>query len=453
MSQSNPRTLKQRIFRAGGWTLAGLGLSQALRFGSNLIMTRLLAPEMFGIVAIATIVMVGLAMFSDIGLRQNIVQSKNSGSTAFLNTAWSVQILRGFLLWMIALAVSLTVAAANHFRLVSAGSVYADPMLPYVIAALSFSALISGFESTKLAEASRSLLLHRVIQIDLGSQALGLAVMLCWVLVDRSIWSLVAGGLFSALLRTILSHLFLPGTQNRWHWDDQAFREIIHFGKWIFLSSILGFLVLNGDRLLLGLIVSPAVLGIYVIAFLIYSSVEQVLTKIMANVSFPVFSEVVRDRPWDLKSTYYRVHGVLASATYFGAGVLMGAGQTLINLLYDQRYSQAGWMLEYLAWCLLTIPARLSSQCFMALGMPKLLTRTILIQLVILFLFLPLGFQYFGLRGALGAIVLSYFAALPTIIYYLIKYRLFDLRRELILLPVVVAGMMVAKGINLAVGL
>ena len=432
--------------------MAGLGLSHAMRFGSNLIMTRLLAPEMFGIVAIATIVMVGLTMFSDMGLRQNIVQSKNGESAVFLNTVWSVQILQGVLIWVLALAVSLLVAAAKYLGVTPAGSVYADPILPYVIAVLSVNALIVSFESTKLAEASRSLLLHRVVQISLSSQVMGLTVMLCWVYVDLSIWALVSGGLFSASLRMLLSHIYLPGTSNRWHWDDAAFREIIRFGKWIFVSSILGFLVLNGDRLLLGLFVSPAVLGVYVIAYMLYYSVEQVLEKIMAAVAFPAFSEVVRERPGDLQRSYYRLHRAIAAFTYFCGGALICSGQVLIALLYDRRYAEAGWMLELLAFCLLTIPFRLAWQCFLALGVPKILTQTIAIQLVTLFVLTPLGFQYFGLPGALWGIVLSYYSILPAMIYHMVKRGIFDWRREMLVMPMVVLGLLVGKGFNLATG-
>jgi O-antigen/teichoic acid export membrane protein len=68
-------TLKNRVFIAGGWSVAGYGLSQAIRLGSNLLMTRLLVPDMFGLMAIAGTLMVGLAMFSDVGLRQSVVTS------------------------------------------------------------------------------------------------------------------------------------------------------------------------------------------------------------------------------------------------------------------------------------------------------------------------------------------------------------------------------------------
>lgn len=452
MTDRIPSSLKQRIFAAGGWTVAGFGLSQALRFGTSLLMTRLLVPEMFGVMAIANMVLAGLAMFSDIGLRQNVVQSKRGNDAVFLDTAWRVQILRGVVLCLAALGISLLLALANRLGIVPADSVYADSILPYVIAVASISAVIMGLESTKLLQAARNLSLRRVTQIEIGSQLLGVLCMLAWVAIDRSIWALVAGSLCMNLARTILTHTSLPGESNRWHWDETAWREIIGFGKWIFASSILGFLVNNGDRLLLGGLVNPTVLGVYTIAFLIVSTAEAVLTRIIGEVSFPALSEIARERPERLKSSYYRFHVMIASCAYFCSGILMISGQALIGLLYDSRYSEAGWMMEILAAALLTIPFRLATQCFTALGMPRLLSNVIAIRLVTLFALTPIGLHFFGLQGALWGIVLSSFSTLPITIFYQIKYRLFDMRKELLLLPVVLAGVIVGKVLNLASG-
>ena len=49
----------------------------------------------------------------------------------------------------------------------------------------------------------------------------------------------------------------IPGAANRFEWDSAAFQEIFHFGKWIFVATIFGFLMDSGDRLLLGGLVSP----------------------------------------------------------------------------------------------------------------------------------------------------------------------------------------------------
>ena len=86
-------------------------------------------------------------------------QSKRGSDRAFLNTAWVTQICRGILLYFFALSVGLLIFLADRAGIVPKNSAYADPRLPYVIAVLSFSALIGGFQSTKLFEARRNLLL------------------------------------------------------------------------------------------------------------------------------------------------------------------------------------------------------------------------------------------------------------------------------------------------------
>src|SRR4026208_1145233 len=109
-----PQSLKRRVFRATAWSSAGYGFSQALRLGSSLVMTRLLLPEMFGVMAIAMLVSVGLALFSDVGLKPSVIQSQRGGEPNFLNTVWTTQIFRGFLLWTCALLISFAIVFVQH---------------------------------------------------------------------------------------------------------------------------------------------------------------------------------------------------------------------------------------------------------------------------------------------------------------------------------------------------
>lgn len=445
-------SLKRRVLSASAWSIAGYGLSQIIRFGSNLLMTRLLVPEVFGIMAISSIVMVGLAMFSDLGLKQCVIQSKRGDDATFLNTAWVMQIIRGVVLWILASIVGMIVLLANFAGAVPKDTTYADPRLSYVIFALSFTALISGFQSTKLLEANRTLSLGFVTRMGIVVQVIGLLCTLAWVLIDRSIWALVAGNIFGALLMALFTHIWLPGIRNRWEWDRSAFREIIQFGKWIFLSSILGFLVSNGDRLLLGGLVSATVLGVYTIAFSIFNSVEQLLNKFITDVLFSAFSEIARERPLELRRTYYKLQIVISSSIYFFSGVLMFSGQQLVDLLYDHRYQQAGWMLSALAIAIVAVSFNLGFTCLLALGLARLFAFAIAVRAMTLFVSVPLGFQFFGVTGAVWAIVLSYFSPLPLVIYYRIKCGLFDVFKELLLLTAWPAGVLVAKGVNLTVG-
>jgi O-antigen/teichoic acid export membrane protein len=445
MTFSAQLSLKQRVLNAGMWSFTGFALSLVIRFGSNLLMTRLLVPEMFGVMAIASTVLVGLAMFSDVGLKQNIVQSRRGNEPDFLNTAWSIQIVRGILIWGVALCMCLVILLVGRLGKFPADSVYATPSLPYVVAALSISAVFQGFESTKQFEASRGISLGRITSLEISAQLFGLAGMLAWVSFDRSIWALVFGGLCGSLTRTILSHSLLTGVGNRWHWDKEAAHEIIHFGRWIMLASVLGFLVNSGDRLLLGGLVDANLLGYYSIASLFVGSIEGVLTKLMMDVSFPVFSEIVRDRAKDLKTNYYRFLAVIASGAYFASGTLITFGNSLISHLYDVRYGAAGWILQLLAVILITVPFRLATQSFLALGMPKLQSNVTVIRLISLFSATPIGFYLFGIKGAVVGIVLSQFSVIPMIALYNIRYGLFDLRNEVYLLAFLPLGAGVGK--------
>ena len=378
-------------------------------FGTNLLMTRLLVPDIFGVMAIAMVVMAALAMFSDFGLNQNIIQSKRGSDPAYLNTAWIIQISRGMLLWFIALSVALFVFFAQRADMFPKQSAYLDPRLPYVIAALSFTAFINGFQSTRLFEARRNLSLAHVTKIQIASQIAGLLLTFGWVSMDRSIWALIAGNVCSALVMVLLSHVWLPGVRNRLEWDHPAFLEILHFGKWLFLSSIFGFFVNQGDRLLLGGMINATLLGVYMIAFGIFNSVEALLNMIIHDVSFSALSEVVRGRPADLKSSYYRLHFVIGATAYFCCGILMFSGQSLIGSLYDRRYEQAGWMLEIIAAALLITPFNLAIMCLLALGLPRLLPRLLQSVQSVCFCFYRWGSIITVFRGLCGPMLRAIF--------------------------------------------
>jgi O-antigen/teichoic acid export membrane protein len=444
-------SLKGRVLGAGFWSIAGFALTYAIRLGSSLLMTRLLVPQVFGVMAIATMVMVGLAMFSDFGLQPNIVQSRRGSDPAYLNTAWTIQIIRGLLLWLIALCISLLVFAANHVGFLPKASAYADPFLPRVIAVVSVTVAILGFQSTKLFEASRNLWLGRVTLIQLAAHVIGLICMIGWACIDPSIWALVAGNICSAATTTLLSHIWLPGVANRWHWEGSAVHEIIYFGKWIFLSSILFFVANNADRMLLGVYVDSATLGIYSIAFTIFSAIAQILNTIFSQVSFPALSEVVRERALELKRSLYRFHVLTATLTYLCAGGLIASGDTLIRLLYDPRYQQAGWILEVLSVALISVPFNLGQLGFLARGLPRVFTHVIAIRVAVTLVLIPLGFHFFGFPGAVWAIAVSQLMGTPAVIYYQVKYDLFDLARELFLFPALLVGMLLGKGLTLLV--
>lgn len=441
-------SLTRRVFGAAAWTMSSHTISLIIRFGTNLLLTRLLAPEVFGLLSIATIVLVGIALFSDLGFRDNIIQSERGSEPAFLNTAWTVQIIRGIILTCAALLIAAGLALAQKASLLRASSIYADPLLPPIIAAFSSTALISGFLSTKYFEAGRNLAFGRVFGIELCAQLLGLAVTLGWLWFDRTIWAMVAGNIMGTFVLTILSHSTLPGSHNRLHWEPRALREVLHFGKWIFLSSALTFLATSSDKLILGTLTGAAFLGLYSIAFNLVELPAQLIGRLMMNAAYPALSQVARERPLDLKRAYYKFQSVIAPAAYLLAGMLAIAGPSIIATLYDSRYHDAGWIMTILALSLVAVPLQLFAACFTAMGKPQLNTAFMFARLIGLVLAMPLAFHFFDLPGAIAAVVFSQVCALPVIVFFSLRLHLLDVKKELAAFAAFPAGLLAGFGLN-----
>src|SRR6056297_1576325 len=100
-AMSFPRSDRRlgKVFSASLWVLLGFGAAQLIRFGSNVVLTRLLFPEAFGLMLIVTTILIGLELFSDTGIRALLVQSKRGEEPQVLATAYTVKVVRGALLW------------------------------------------------------------------------------------------------------------------------------------------------------------------------------------------------------------------------------------------------------------------------------------------------------------------------------------------------------------------
>ena len=128
------------------WSVGAFGLLQGLRFATSVVLTRLLAPELFGIMVIFNSLKAGIELLTDVGIGQSIIYNRNAETSDFYNTAWTLAAIRGVILWVIACAV--TVPVAYHYQ---------TPILYSVIPVAAFILVISGFGSLNGALIQRRL--------------------------------------------------------------------------------------------------------------------------------------------------------------------------------------------------------------------------------------------------------------------------------------------------------
>jgi len=442
------KTLKQRATRSVSWIVIGQIISQALRLGSNLILTRLLVPEMFGVMAIVTVIMAGLAMFSDVGLLQSIVQSKRGEEPDYLNTAWTIQIIRGFFIFFIALLSAVGLYYAGQYGYLLEETVYGNTQLPFILAIVSSSAVISAFNSIHIFLLNRKLMLAKSIIIELLSQVVGLIFVITWAWYQRDIWALVLGGLVAAFTKMLLSHCLYLGGQCRFFWDKEAAREIFHFGKWIFLTSILGFFVNRGDKLLLAGLLSPEMLGIFSISALLVGSIQGIVFKLIGSVAFPVLSEVKQLQPERVKELYYKIRYPIDAFCLITAGFLFVSGETIVKFLYDERYLEAGIMLNILALSFVVMRFGVAGQFYLACGKPKIMSILMVVRLLFMVLFIPVGFSINQHIGAVWGLVLASIPGMVLTVFFKKKFGIFDLWNELKVLPIFIIGMFIGFALN-----
>lgn len=389
--------LFERAMRGSAVTALTFLLAQVLRLASNLILTRLLAPEAFGLMALVSMVLIGLTLFSDMGIGPSISQHPRGDDPDFLNTAWTIQILRGFLLWLAATALALPAAWF-----------YGAPQLAVVLPVAAVSLAIGGFVPTRVESANRHLMLERVMLLDLAVQAAVLAVMVLLAWWTGSVWALVIGGVLTPVVRIPVMLRYLPGIPNRLQLERAAALDLIHFGKWIFLSTVGGFFLLQGDRAILGAHLTLSELGIYNIgAFL---------------ATFPMLlGQAVTGRVLIVRLLYspsYHEAGAIAVAL---SCVLMPQA---IGLSYDQAALAAG-----------------DSRRFFFVTFARAMMQTG---------FFLIGVQHWGLAGALIGQAVAILLAHPLLAWLAWLNGVWDARHDAVYFALVAVLVALALTLNRA---
>lgn len=447
------KSLRNRILHSAKWTLLGHGTSQVLRFGSNLILTRLLAPDMFGVMALGYMVFTGLAMLSDLGIGDIITRSPRGEEPKFLNVVWVMQIGRGILIASCAWALSALWATPWFAMLLPAKSVYGDPRVPGLIAALAIVPLASAFESTKSALARRRMNIASLTKIDLLCQIGTTAFTLIWAALDPSVWALAFGWGFGYLMKAILSHAVLTGPSNHFEWDAEAFWEAFNFGKWALISSPVSFMLTSGDRILLSGFLDSTAMGFYSIAFLLVTALQTAIGKVVFFSVLPALSEVNRERPAELKATIYRIRQPLDIACLVPAGMLFILGDTVVRLLYDSRYFSAGWMLSVVSITLAVIQFNVFDQVLIAVGRIRTLTALNVLRMVVLYSVIWIGYLLFGAKGAVIGVPVAALVNAAALVSLNSTLGFVDIRRELLCIPLFAGGAALGWLIKMGVAL
>jgi O-antigen/teichoic acid export membrane protein len=386
-------------------------------------------------------VRVGTELLTDVGIEQNVISNPDGDLPRFLNTAWTLQVSRGLIVAAILLGAAPFISA--H---------YSVPVAAFI--AISAAPFINSLTSTSILTLSRRLDARSRSIFEIVSECAGLLVNVALAIAMPTMWAPIIGLLAGLATRAGLSY-FLPHPPHRLVFDRGYVHAILHFGKWIMLSSLGFYAAMYLDRLYLGAAVTMSVLGVYGLARAIADLPVILASRLASQIIFPVIA-ANRDRDnlaglQELAVLRFRFLLLVA----LGVASVMAWSDGAIRLLYDSRYKEAGWMLF-----LLLINAWIGVLAFMAeassLGHsnPRVVSIANILRVVTAAAALPTGFSLFGLAGAILALPLGELAR--YVVLHVVQPRpgdrralLQDLKATLFLLGVLAAW----SGVRAFVGL
>jgi len=384
----------RQVIRGAIWTIGTYGASVGLRFGSNVILSRLVIPEVFGVMLIIGTLRNGIDLLSDVGIGQNIVQNPKGDQRDFLNVAWTIQVLRGVLLFSLLFALA-----------VPLGQLYQLPSTAIQLSALTLA--VMGASSISIFLLQRRLRFAQSNLFDLGIDAIGavLVVGLAWY--SPTIWSLIFANILTMAIRTGATYL-LPDARNWFAWQRDHAREIVHFGKWIYVSSLLTYLCASFDRLFLGQSIPLALLGIYGIARNVADLPAALFARLGHSLVFPVVASSQEAPREQLRARIapLRFKLLLCCAVCIALGT--SVADYAIMIVYDSRYHEAAWMLPVMllgVW--VSILCSMNEYALLGLGKPLYGASGNLAKLVCLAIGFPLALHAFGLLGAILVVALG----------------------------------------------
>jgi len=326
LAQSAGKALTWRIVELGGVRLISL-----VRF---FILAKLLAPDDFGLLAIAAVAVELSLSLTDLGLIESLIQHRAPDRRLY-DVAWTVELIRACVVFGVLLSGAPLIA-----------QVFGDPRAAPILRGLSVATFLASIASIRTADFTRELRFAPVAALELAS-ALVEAVVSIALARALGVWALVIGQIAAAIVRTGMSWLLAP-YQPRLVRDLDAARPLLAFGRWVFVAVVVG---AAGDLFLRAVVsrrLGTADLGLYYVAFRLAMLPKQVVSDLVQPVAFPVFARL-QDTPSEAARVYRSTILAMAGMLMPAYALLATLAPSLVSTLLGPRWASSVGIIQLLS--------------------------------------------------------------------------------------------------------
>jgi lipopolysaccharide exporter len=390
-------SLKARVFRGGAWLGAGSFSEQVTRFVRNMILTRLLAPEAFGTMAVVLSACSVVQTIMDVGAKEALIQNPRGSEDEYVGAAWWMAFGRAATFWAV---VSLIAPFIAKF--------YGNPALSSLFRVAAIGVLFDGAISARAYVAIREMKFRKWAITNHGGAILGVLTTLALSFLLKNVWALVLGYCAESVGRFVMSFLLCPFLPPR-KLPLAAIRDLLKFSKKAFGLSMLNLIFARTDIFVLAKMFSPAELGLYTMAIYLVQTPASFVMNLLGQTLLPTFSQVQEDNE-RANRILLQVTSVLFLVGMPAFAFVFFCGGPLLTIIYGHRYgaAAASLVVASLVALLNLANGQLTSVMF-GKGKPDLHRRCVVIMAIVMMILIYPCVHYFGVVGgqlaALAAII------------------------------------------------
>lgn len=381
------------------------GLTAVIKLASSLILTRLLNPSAYGVVAILFSVAYMLELVSDVGTVGLLIRHPRGGERRFVHTVWTVRLFRSLLNFGLLYAFAPLIA-----------ELYDTPLLADALRLFSFTFALAGLQSMSFVLAQRDQRSRISNYADLITNAMMTVAVIGLATIFKDHYAFIYGILFQRLAMTIASYFYYREVGVAIAFDREAVADQFKFARVVMPSSILTIVLSQYDKVIFLRLFDLALLGVYGVAGGMIAPIGGLIMRNCRVVLYARCADYFRSDRSSAAARYYRENKrLLALGTLLPAAVA-GLSQSVVTTLYDSRYAQAGEIL--LVFGLVTVFssfANPSENLLVASGRTQVVLIANLVRLATIPASSLLGYYWFGFQGFLwgsvvaNLVVLTYF--------------------------------------------
>jgi O-antigen/teichoic acid export membrane protein len=403
----------KKTIKGAAWTYLGYVLNKSSGFIMSVILTYLILPAQFGVIAFALTTMAFLDAIRDFGVGMALVQRRGDVEEA-ADTAFWLNIIGNTFFWLLVIVGAPLVAAF-----------FSEPQLTVILPVLTITFILTSLGGIHDALLQRDMNFRKRIIPDLASsftKALTTIVLAFILPEDQKVWALVFGQIIGRVFYVIVVWIVQPW-RPRWRFDTKIARELLGFGYKVSIDSFISALQANIDYVFIGRFLGEAPLAIYSVAFRVPELIIINFSNVIAGVLFPAYASL--EDPTKIREAMLNTLRYIAIVT-IPAGIGLALISTrFVTAIYDVDYWDAGPMMALLSlYGMLLAVSWNIGDVYKAIARADILWKTSLLELALLTIVLYFMAQTSAINVAFGHVCV---AIIVSSVRLLIAVRLLNL--------------------------